>query len=756
MEFYADIILPLARQPFTFSLSEKQAAEAVRGMCVTVRLGARKFYTGVIYGLHGRKPDFKNIRRIERLMPAAVRVSETQLAFWEWISSYYMCTLGEVMRAAMPAALKPAGFSDTELSRNSFRPKPVRYVRLGTAADTPEKLREAMGSLGRAPKQKQALSAFCTRFGGQPDGESRMPLAQLPAEPDAVRRLAAKGILRTEESEGMPAFGAPGPYVPGELPLLTPAQQQALEETQQALGRGNTALLHGVTGSGKTEIYIRLIDEQLRKGNTVLYLLPEIALTSQLTSRLETVFGGRLTVCHSRLTRSRRAEIYNDLAGAEGGRVILGVRSAVFQPLNRLGLVIADEEHDSSYKQSEGTPRYNARDCAVWLARACGAGCVMGSATPSLESYSNARAGKYALVRLTERYGDAVLPRTAISNTLNAVKRGERITHFNKLLLDRLTAAVNAGRQVILFQNRRGWSPYIECTQCGWTARCPDCSVTLTYHKADGKLRCHYCGHAEPFPHTCPGCGSEKLVPQGFGTEKAADELSSIFPSLRVARLDRDTATSPKTYAGIIAGFARGNYDVLVGTQMVTKGFDFPGVSLVGILNADNLLNFPDFRAAERAFQTIVQVSGRSGRTDAEGEVVIQTSQPNNPVIRMAASGDYEGMAAVQLAERSAFGYPPYGRLIIVSMRHGNKQLLSKGAWQLADRLKEAFGRRMYGPHPPAVDRIGRKWILCIMLKIETGRSMAEVKRTLTAAAAELAQDRELRKIDIICDVDPQ
>lgn len=470
-----------------------------------------------------------------------------------------------------------------------------------------------------------------------------MPRRLLEADAATLAALRKKGLITLTRRERSVERGA----VRFQLPTLSPAQQRCLDTIRSRFDAGlRTVLLHGITGSGKTELYIHLIAAALARGGDVLLLVPEIAITAQLIDRLERIFGSRVTAYHSKLPLARRTESYLRLTRSEGGELVVGARSALFLPLRRLQLIVVDEEHDTGYKQTDAQPRYNARDVAVVMARLWEARTVLGSATPSLESYANALGGKYGLATLDERYGDARPPQVIVSDTLRAVKRNERKTHFNRLLLDRIAEVLARGEQAMLFQNRRGFSPYVECRACGWTARCPHCNVTLTYHKRDGRLQCHYCGHAEPLPARCPACKAGEATPAGFGTEKIEEELARLLPAARIERLDRDTATSESAYRAIIDRFESGQSDVLVGTQMITKGFDFARVSLVGILNADNLLFSPDFRAAERAFQLMTQVAGRAGRRDAAGEVVIQTSEPEHPVIRQVAAGDYEAMAA--------------------------------------------------------------------------------------------------------------
>ena len=600
------------------------------------------------------------------------------------------------------------------------------------------------------------LYRFAARFGFVLDAATARAARQLAPHLDCI---SAERIQ--EELAKLLIAPHPGAYLEPAvlavvLPELTPAQLAALESLRGQFARKPAALLHGITGSGKTEVYIHLIAEVLARGGDVLLLVPEIALTAQLIERMERIFGSRVTPYHSKLTNRRRTETYLRLNRSQGGEFVVGVRSSIFLPLKRLQLVVVDEEHDASYKQADPAPRYNARDCAVVMARLWGGRTLLGSATPSLETWVNAGSGKYGLASLTERYGDARPPEIFVSDTIRAAKRGERHAHFNKLLLDKMEAALGRGEQVMLFQNRRGFAPYVECSECGWTARCPHCNVTLTYHKGGGKLVCHYCGYTAPVPVKCPSCKVTDVVPRGFGTEKVEEEIARLFPAARVARLDRDSVTSERAFNAIIADFEARKTDILVGTQMITKGFDFGGVSLVGILNADNLLNNPDFRAAERAFQLMMQVAGRAGRRSDGGEVVIQTSEPGHPVIRQVAAGDYDGMARAQLAEREAFFYPPYARLTLLTLRHRDVALLRRGITELAARLRGRFGRRVLGPMTPPVDRIRGEYLAGLLLKVESGASSARARELLGAELKAFSEDPEFRNITVVVNVDPQ
>lgn len=749
-ELYADIVVPLAIPSLTFRVDESLRDTIGAGMCVKVQLGPSKLYTGIVWRLHGEAPHFKTIKTIREYVSHSPRLAPRVMKFWEWVAEYYMCTLGEVMRGAMPSSLKPEGFTDTEFLRSGAAPREILYLKLHPRIADEFGLSNAFESLKRAPKQYEALLAFVSSFAEKDVFAGELPRKLLNADPAVLKALIKKQML-TAETRILEA-GELAP-LPVRLPELTGQQAMAVEAIEKA--QGKPVLLHGVTGSGKTEIYIHLINEQLRAGRNVMYLLPEIAMTSQLVSRISSYFGDRVVMYHSRVSDRKRAENYRLIAESTGGKLVFGVRSAVFMPVDNIGLIIVDEEHDDSYKQNETAPRYNARDCAVVLGRFHGAGVVLGSATPSVESYFNVMEGKYAIATLTERYGGVQMPEVIISDTITAVKRGERTSHFNKALRIRIEAALAAGEQVMLFQNRRGFSPYMECSECGYVPMCRDCNVSLTLHKTEGRLRCHYCGRSEPVPATCPSCGAHALVTRGFGTEKVEEEIARLFPGAKAARLDRDTAQSAKAYNAIIESFERGATDILIGTQMITKGFDFAGVSVVGILNADNLLNYPDFRAGERAYQIIAQMAGRAGRRDKRGEVVIQTSSLDNMIIRQAAAGDYNAMVRTQLAERADFFYPPYCRLISVTLKFRDKAVLDEAARRFRDLLAVALGKRLLGPQPPVVDRIKREFLLSFMIKTPRGESFAATKSILAQATAALNSEARFKYITVVINVDP-
>ena len=752
MHRYADIVLPLAQPAYTFAVPE--GMEVVAGQAVAVQFGPRKFYTGIVWRVHDRKPDFKRIKSIHRVLYDAPLLSARQMAFWEWIASYYMCSVGEVMRVALPSLMKPSGDTEEEFSDDEFRPRTECYVSLPRELHDETAFHEVCEKLERrAPKQYEALLELASAGDETRISTGEVARRLLRADYAVLHALERKKLIVCTERERTVERGGSA----FRLPELTPHQRQALDELREQFAAGKTtALLQGITGSGKTEIYIHLIAEVLARGGDVLLLVPEIALTAQLIARMERIFGSRVTPYHSKLTNRRRTETYLRLNRSEGGEFVVGVRSSIFLPLKRLQLIVVDEEHDASYKQTEPAPRYNARDCAVVMARLTEGRTLLGSATPSLETWLNAASGKYGRAELTERYGDARPPEILVSDTLRAAKRGERKAHFNKLLLDKIGEALDRGEQVMLFQNRRGFSPYVECSECGWTARCPHCNVTLTYHKNGQKLVCHYCGYTAPVPAKCPSCKVTDVIPMGFGTEKVEEEIARIFPEARIARLDRDSVTSERAFNAIIADFEARKTDILVGTQMITKGFDFGGVSLVGILNADNLLNNPDFRAAERAFQLMMQVAGRAGRRAEGGEVVVQTSEPGHPVIRQVVAGDFEAMARAQLSEREAFFYPPYARLTSLTLRHRDLAVLRQGVMDLAARLRVRFGRRVLGPMTPPVDRIRGEYLVGLLLKIESGASSARARELLAAELKTFSENPAFKAVTVIVNVDPQ
>ncbi len=752
---YADIVLPLAQDAYTFSVSDDIALQA--GDAVVVQFGVKSYYTGIVWRLHTNRPDYPNIKPVIRKLYSAPLLDEKQLELWTWIADYYMCTMGEVMRAALPSLIKPRGDSLQEFADGEFTPRKERYIAIAESyADDREALCTLLDKLERrAPRQYELMTSLISlAVANKTSITTLVPRRLIECEASVVKTMIKRGLIAEHIGERTLHTPYDDEFL---LPHLTPAQQVASDAIAESWQSTKTVLLHGVTGSGKTEIYINHIAQTLRRGGDVLMLVPEIALTAQLIDRMECIFGERVTAYHSKLTDRRRTETYLRLSTSSGGEFVIGARSAIFLPLRHLQLIIVDEEHDAGYKQEEPAPRYNARDTAVMLAHVVGCNVLLGSATPSLESYANTLSGKYAMVTLGERYGGAQLPEVVISDTLRAVKRGERYSHFNKLLLDDIGSVLADKGQVMLFQNRRGFAPYVECPSCGWSARCPNCNVTLSLHKGSSqRLECHYCSYSEPLPARCPACHVADVAPMGFGTEKVAEEISKIFPEARVVRLDRDTATSERAYRKVIDDFAAHRADIMVGTQMISKGFDFGGVSLVGILNADNLLRNPDFRASERAFQLMTQVSGRAGRREGGGRVVIQTSEADHPTIYQVAHNDYPAMAERELAERRTFFYPPYARIIAITLRHCNHSQLMRCADLLATSLRRIFGRRLLGPVTPPIDRIRGEYIVRMMLKIESGASFARARALLRSELEVIRGTSGMSNVIITCDVDPQ
>lgn len=756
MSRFADIVLPLAQPAYSFSVPESAEGDGVRvGDAVAVQFGPRNIYTGIVWRLHDERPDVKRIKPIGRRLYDRPLLDEQQMRLWEWMAEYYMCTLGEVMRMALPSLIKPQGRSDDEFSMDEFQPRTEAYVALAEAWQDEDKLREELDRIRRrAPRRVALLEQILSFDRTKLNAEGEIPRRLLECDASQLASLRKAGYMIVNQRERGVERNENISFV---TPSLTPAQQRVVEEIRSSQRDGKAVhLLRGITGSGKTEIYMTLIAEVLARGGDVLLLVPEIALTAQLIERMERIFGSRVTAYHSKFTNLRRTETYLRLLRSEGGELVVGARSALFLPLRHLQLVVVDEEHDSSYKQSDTAPRYQGRDTAIVLASLYGAHTLLGSATPALESYANAQWGKYGYSELLERYGEATPPRIIVSDTMRSVKRGERRTHFNQVLVNAIGEALERGEQVMLFQNRRGFSPFVQCSACGWTLRCPHCNVTLTLHRSTERMECHYCGYTAPVPHSCPQCNTVDVKPMGFGTEKVEEAISALFPTARVARLDRDTSTSESAYNRIIGAFQSGETDILVGTQMITKGFDFGKVSVVGVLNADNLLNSPDFRSSERAFQLMTQVAGRAGRRECEGVVIIQTSEPDNPVIGWVERGDYDTMARCELSDRHTFSYPPYSRLLQLTLREEDVVLLRRAAMALADSLRERFGRRVVGPVAPPIDRIRGQYIVRIMLKIENGRSLARARELLRETLAQFRSGGEYKSINIAIDVDAQ
>ena len=746
---YAQVVLPLAQPMYTFSVDETLGVGV--GDAVVVQFGSSRYYTGIVWSTTTQKPEYPRIKPILKRLYSTPLVTPEAQRLWEWIAEYYMCTIGEVMRVALPALAKPSATSLSELDERSISSPTETFIALAEELRTEEALADYVAKHARkAPRRTETMDRIASLAIERMSKDGFVPRRLVDAETVHISDLKRRGLIELREAP-IEATHNKKDFL---LPTLSEAQQRALDAIDEAHRNNKVALLHGVTGSGKTEIYIDLIARTLAEGRDVLVLVPEIVITSQLVERLERIFEGRTTTYHSRLTPLRRGETFLRLASSSGGELIVGVRSAIFLPMKRPGLIVVDEEHDANYKQTDPNPRYNARDMAVVMGRIYGAKVVLGSATPSLESLYNATTGKYAYVELTERWGGATLPEIIVSDTIRAVKRNERKTHFNLELLQNIHRSLSAGEQAILFQNRRGYAPYIQCRTCGYSPRCPHCNVTLTRHKATDRMECHYCGYNMPAPKMCPNCEVQDMALMGFGTEKVAEEISRLMPEARIERLDGDTSTSERAFKRIVTRFDSGEADILVGTQILTKGFDFGGVTTVGILNADNLLTMPDFRASERAFQLMMQVAGRAGRRNDRGRVVIQTSQPKHPVIRFVASGDYHAMANSELAERKTFGYPPYSHLIRLLIRHEDYNLLHHAAHALATVMRKKFGARVMGPVSAALEMLRGEHRAEILLKIEAGASMQRARTLLREAITLVESDPQYKTVKISVDVD--
>ncbi|MGM9796736.1 MAG: primosomal protein N' [Parabacteroides sp.] len=746
---YAEVILPLPlANSYTYRIPDELESLVAPGCRVMVYFGKRRCYTALVWELHDREPqEAQSVKDIYALVDATPVVRPLQLRFWQWIASYYICRLGDVYKAAIPSA-------------QGFFPKRQCFVRLAAAYRQEERLLQLLDGLKRAKKQEQLLLRFIDLTQALvPGSAAEMPrkalLEQCDTSSAVLDGLLKRGVLEVYEKEVERQRNRLEPKETAMKPL-SEAQTQAFAEVQAVFREKSVCLLRGVTSSGKTEIYAHLIAEELRQGRQVLYLLPEIAITTQIMERLERCFGDRLLVYHSKFSDNERAEVWNRLLHDEEPVVVLGVRSSLFLPFSRLGLIIVDEEQETSYKQQDPAPRYHARNAAIVLANLHGGKTLLGSATPSIDSYFNATTGKYGLVELNTRYGDCRMPEILTVNTRELRrKRIMKDTLFSPLLVEKMQAALAQGEQVILFQNRRGFAPMVECRQCGWVPHCVNCDVSLTYHKAYQTLTCHYCGYTMRFPLRCPDCESEELRLQGFGTEQVEEEVARLFPEAKVGRLDLDTARTRSAYERIIAEFERGKTQILIGTQMLSKGLDFGRVSVVGILSADSLMNFPDFRAHERAYQLMVQVSGRAGRRERPGVVVLQTSQPDHPLIGMVQRFAYQEMVRMQLAERSQFRYPPYYRLIVIVLRGKQETVVQEMARLYADKLRDRLGDRVLGPVTPPIHRIQTLFLRQIVIKIEIAAGIAPLRALLEEVQQSMQAMPAFRSLLLHYDVDP-
>jgi len=821
-EKYAEVILPLPiAGTFTYGIPAEMAPLLQRGCRVLVQFGRRKYYTGIIADIHPHPPKDYEVKPLMALLDPQPVIRFPQLKFWEWISGYYLCSTGEVMKAALPAGLKVESetfvslnedfdkgdadvkFSETqaiiimaltekkrlrvselekatgianlgyainrlleigaieidERAVEHYRPHTETMVAVCAERNDNDTLHSFFDLVGRSARQERLLVAYLEMSGwmraDEPlrDVEKKRLIEATGSTPAIFKALTDKGILRTYKktvnrfNTGTASVTAPA--------VLSPAQNKAFREIDSAFRSNATVLLHGITGSGKTEIYTHLIDRVLADGNQVLYLVPEISLTTQLTDRLRRVFGDRLLVYHSKFSDNERVDVWKRLLDSRQPLIVLGVRSSVFLPFHHLGLVIIDEEHEPSFKQYDPAPRYNARDAAIVLASMHGAKTLLGSATPSVETYYKALNGKYALVSLEERFEGATLPDVEIVDM-----RSQRKQRINRGILSgplRLATeeALKEGSQAIMFQNRRGFAPVVVCRECGWTPKCVNCDVSLVYHKNIAQLRCHYCGHSTPLPAVCPACGQNSIDIYGYGTERIAEEMHEAFSDYRVARMDLDTTRNKEAFQEIIEEFSKKETDILVGTQMVSKGLDFERVKVVGVLNADTLLNFPDFRSAERAFNMLEQVAGRAGRRAEKGKVIIQTTAPESEVLGFVKRHDYKGFYEAEIADRQRYRYPPFTRVVNIYLKHKDAATVDSLAVSYTMALRRTFGQRVLGPEKPYVSRVSTWYLQSVMLKVESEASMTKVKALLREIYIGMASDPRMKQAMLYYDVDP-
>ena len=740
---------------FTYSVPSSLEEQVQRGVRVLVPLGRNKTYVGIVSERHHRAPEGYQTKDILQVLDVTPILLDSQLRLWHWIADYYMSPIGEVYKAALPSGLK---------AEDGFRPKTETYITLTPQFRNEQTLHVALNMLHRADKQLAALIDYLalSHWDSVEGSVCRETVVEITRDEllnaghslPTVNALVKRGLLEVYEREVGRLNHGGEPHLEKIRPL-SDVQQDAFNKIQFSFLGKNVTLLHGVTSSGKTEIYIHLIRQALEKKQQVLYLLPEIALTVQIMQRLQHVFGNRLGIYHSKYSDAERVEIWQKQLSKNPYDVILGARSAVFLPFQNLGLVIVDEEHETSYKQQDPMPRYHARSTAIVLAQMFGAKTLLGTATPSVETYYNAKTGKYGLVELFQRYKGIELPEIQVVDVKDLQHRKMMNGPFSPYLLNKVREALEHGEQAILFQNRRGYAPVIECKQCGWVPHCQHCDVSLTLHRNLNQLTCHYCGYTYQVPTECPACGCHELRTKGYGTEKIEAEVQDIFPEARIARMDLDTTRSRSAYERIISDFASGRTNLLIGTQMISKGLDFDKVSVVGILNADSMLNYPDFRAYEHAFMMMAQVSGRAGRKGKRGLVVLQTKSPDLPIIQQVVRNDYAAHYQSLIAERQQFHYPPYYRLVYVYLKHKQDWVVDTAAAEMASRLRQWFGARLLGPDKPAVAKVKSLSIRKLVLKLELGINMGDVRKYLALAQQQMLQDKRYVSLQIYYDVDP-
>lgn len=816
MPHFADIILPLPLEHhFTYSISAEEEELLVPGMRVAVPFGKSKIYTGIVSALHQNAPKVYQAKPIEQILDESAVVTMKQLEFWNWIASYYMCTEGEVLRAGIPSAFllesetvvqlvknvkvdqeelgddqyllyealqRQSSMKISEISKlldkktvlpvikslveqkilvvnqeiyEQYKPKLERYVELHPDLDEEKKMHELLDNLQRAPKQREVI---LTLFSMMAKDKKPVKVSDLSKRSNAsssiIKSLVDKSILslyQVQTDRNQAHQGEKADRV-----RLNEYQQQALREIEQSFESTDVCLLHGVTSSGKTEIYVELIEKAISQGKQVLYLLPEIALTAQLISRLQNYFGEKVVVFHSKYSVNERVEVYQKvLSDSEHARVIVGVRSSIFLPFHDLGLIVVDEEHESTFKQYDPAPRYHARDAAVVLGKMHQARVLLGSATPALESYFNADHSKYSLVSLNRRYRDVLLPEIEVVDLKDKHRKKRMTGHFSDRLLEEIRETLDNHEQVILFQNRRGFSPILECNTCGHSPGCPNCDVSLTFHSHNNQLRCHYCGYHIALQKKCMACGSPELSTKGFGTEKVETELKALFPEHKIGRMDLDTTRGKHGYEKIIQAFESGETDILIGTQMLTKGLDFRNVRLVGVMNADSLLNFPDFRAHEKSFQLMLQVAGRAGRTQKRGLVLIQTYNPHHRIVQQVSTNNYSEMYKEQMEERRQYKYPPFYRLIRITLKGRDYSRVNEGAQWVATSLKNSFYENVLGPEFPPVARIRNEYYKNILLKIPQNQSLSKTKKVLGKVLTSFRAIGSYRSVRIVINVDP-
>jgi len=817
---YADVLLPLPiTQTYTYSVPEEMQSMIQVGCRVIVPLGSRKLYTGIVLAVHKKVPAGYTIKPVYELIDDHPILLGPQLEFWKWIASYYMCAMGEVMKAALPSGLKLESetlvtlsddyeteeiLKDRELKvmdalvpgksisllelskssginnilpvveslmgkgvllisegiRASYKSKTQKFVRLTEPfLEDRDKLKAVMDEASRAKKQVEVLmawlelSAFFRESKPLEVGRKDL-LSRSGSSPAVLQALCNKKVLEIYEKD-ITRLTQSKEEQTGKS-SLSKKQQEAFLAIKESFTELPVCLLHGLTSSGKTEIYIHLIEECIRSGKQALYLVPEIALTTQLSERLQRVFGNKLGVYHSKFPDAERVEIWNKLVRTREYQVVLGVRSSIFLPFHSLGLIIIDEEHEGSFKQQDPAPRYHARNAAMILASLHGAKTLLGTATPSLETYANCLNGKFGLVELFARHHEMEMPEILAVNIKELKRKKIMKTLFSPILSEKIGEALGAGEQVILFQNRRGYAPVLECKVCGWTPKCENCDVSLTIHKYHRKLTCHYCGYERELLHTCPACGTPNLSTHGFGTEQIEEEVRDQFPKARIARMDTDTTRSRHSYEQIIHQFESGKTDILIGTQMVTKGLDFDHVRVVGVLNADQMLNFPDFRAYERSFQLLAQVSGRAGRKGQRGKVIIQTSDPEQVVIQDVITNDFKSFFQREMLMRKQFSYPPFTRIIQIRFKHKDLSVVRSAAQAYATLIRPVFGQRILGPDQPPVSRVNNYYLQNLLLKVEVEASASKVKDILYEAQATFKQESVFRSVQVSFDVDPQ